>query len=38
MITRRLALALTAALTLAGCSPKEAAKPAAPAVQEENTP
>ena len=32
MITRRLALALTAALTLAGCSPKEAAKPAAPAV------
>ncbi len=32
MITRRLALALTAALTLAGCSPKEAARPAAPAV------
>lgn len=32
MITRRLALALAAALTLAGCSPKEAAKPAAPAV------
>ncbi|WP_374453678.1 phosphate/phosphite/phosphonate ABC transporter substrate-binding protein [Phenylobacterium sp.] len=32
MITRRLALALTAALTLAGCGPKEAAKPAAPAV------
>ena len=32
MITRRLALALAAALTLAGRSPKEAAKPAAPAV------
>ncbi len=32
MITRRLALALAAALTLAGCSPKEDAKPAAPAV------
>ena len=32
MITRRLALALAAALALAGCSPKEAAKPAAPAV------